>query len=333
VARNIESFYPSTSSIEPEGELIVEKDMMGPSPPMEDRKKEISVVVPVYNEIDNVTDVVEDLVSTLASQGIPFEIILVDDGSTDGTLDLAQSLQKTHTSVHVIPHGSNRGKTAALETGFRYASGKYIILMDGDGQFVARDIMTMIEELEKGFDIVNGWGKKEENESLTKIIPSLIYNSISRKLFSLDVHQFNLGFKAFKHEAIENISLKKDEHRYILPILKDKGYTISEVPVTYLPRKNGDSKYGIWRIPCGILDMVALKIELEMGERPFRLFGMLSVGLIFLGALCGLTALHQAAGGQSVNMLLLVFLILFCLCGVTMLFVGYAVEAVTCPRQ
>jgi len=333
VVRNIDSFYPSTSSFNTGGELIVENKILDPSRAMDETEKKISVIVPLYNEIGNVVSVVNDLHATLTSQEKDFEIILVDDGSTDGTLDVARSFQEKYAPVHVISHGSNKGKTAALETGFKYANGDYIILMDGDGQFVAKDIMKMIEELEKGFDVVNGWGKKSESEPLTKIIPSFIYNSISRKLFSLKVHQFNLGFKAFKRETVKNISLKKDEHRYILPILKDKGYTISEVPVTYLPRMNGNSKYGIWRIPCGIMDMVALKLELEMGERPFRLFGLVSAGLMFLGAVCGFTALYQVLFKNTYNVFFLILLILFCLCGVTLLFVGYAVEAVTCPRK
>jgi len=333
VARNIESFYSSTSSIKPEGELTAERDIMGPSPTMEGGKKKVSVVVPLYNEIDNITAVVDDLESTLGSSHLDFEIILVDDGSTDGSLEGIRSLQNKYPCIHVISHGSNKGKTAALLTGFRYACGDFVVLMDGDGQFIAQDIPVMVRELERGYDVVNGWGKKSESEPLTKIIPSLIYNFISRKLFSLDVHQFNLGFKAFRRQSIQDLSLKKDEHRYILPLLKDRGFTISEVPVSYLPRKNGNSKYGIMRIPCGIMDMIALKIELVMGERPFRIFGMMSCGLIFLGGLLGLDALYLLLLGSSINMLLIAFILIFFLCGVTLLFVGYAVEAVTSPRQ
>lgn len=300
---------------------------------MEDGKKRVSVVVPLYNEIDNVIGVVEDLESTLDSSSFDFEIVLVDDGSTDGTLEVIRSLQKEHKSIHVISHGSNRGKTAALLTGFACACGDFIVLMDGDGQFMAQDILVMIRELEKGYDVVNGWGRKSESEPLTKIIPSLVYNYISRKLFSLDVHQFNLGFKAFKRQSVKELSLKKDEHRYILPLLRKRGFTISEVPVSYFPRKNGNSKYGIMRIPCGIMDMIALKIELTIGERPFRIFGAVSCGLIFLGGLLGLDAVYQLLRGSNIDMLLFSFIFISFLCGITLLFVGYAVEAVTCPRQ
>ena len=287
--------------------------------------KNLSIVVPLFNEEENVQSVVEDLEETLSTLRISYEIILVDDGSTDGTLSAARDLERAYTAVRTFSHETNRGKSAAMMTGFRYVEGDYVILMDGDGQFLAQDIPKMIEKLEEGYDVVNGWGKKKE--PITKIIPSLIYNTISRKLFSLSVHQFNLGYKAFKREAVKDIFLKKDEHRYILPLLKEKGCTIAEVPVAYLPRQSGKSKYGVTRIPTGILDMVALKLELMFGERPFRPLGMASLALISLGAIPGFHALQGWAEG-SIPPLSIVLSVIFFLSGVNMLLIGYAVEAV-----
>lgn len=323
--KSAESFYEYPPSSMKEVGIHIPYTEYG----VEDRKK-LSVVVPLFNEEKNVQSVVEDLEETLSILGASYEIILVDDGSTDETLEVAHSLQRKYTTVKTLSHRTNKGKSAAMMTGFRYVEGDYIILMDGDGQFLAHDIPKMVEKLEEGYDVVNGWGKKKE--PITKVIPSLIYNGISRKLFSLNVHQFNLGYKAFKREAVKDIFLKKDEHRYILPLLKEQGCTITEVPVEYLPRQNGRSKYGIMRIPTGILDMVALKLELMLGERPFRPLGMASLGLIFLGIIPGIHAVLEWSSG-NMSLWSIALSTIFFLSGVNMLLIGYAVEAVKCGHR
>lgn len=295
-----------------------------------DEGKRLSVVVPLYNERDNIQEVVHDLERTLYLMGIGSEIILVDDGSIDGTLEVIRSLQREYSNIRIFSHGINKGKTAAMVTGFQHSEGNYIVLMDGDGQFVAADIPKMIEKLEKGCDVVNGWGKKKE--PLTKVIPSRIYNGISKRLFRLNVHQFNLGFKAFKREVLEDLILKRDEHRYILPLLKEKGFKIVEVPVEYLPRQNGTSKYGIMRIPTGVMDMISLKMEMVLGERPFRVFGLASSGLFLAGILLGLHTVYSWMSG-SVSMWSFGFCGMFLLSGINMLFLGYAVEAAKHPRR
>lgn len=310
---------------------VILQDMSCLEHNLEDGRKKLTVVVPLYNEKENAPGVVEDLYRTLTSRGAVFEIILVDDGSTDGTSEVLHSLQRKYQYVRVVSHETNMGKTAAMMTGFQHAGGDYIILMDGDGQFVAKDIPKMVEKLEEGYDVVNGWGKKRE--PITKIIPSLIYNGISRKLFSLNVHQFNLGFKAFKREALEDLTMRRDEHRYILPLLMEKGYTITEVPVEYLPRLHGKSKYGIMRIPYGILDMIALKMELILGERPFRFFGLASGGLISSGIILGLYDTYGWISGSVVPTYSIALVLTFLLSGVNVFFAGYAVEAVKSPRR
>jgi glycosyltransferase involved in cell wall biosynthesis len=296
-----------------------------------DGRKKLSVVVPLYNEKDNIREVVEDLEETLILSEMEFEIVLVDDGSTDDTFKIARGLERECPYVKVICHETNKGKSAAMMTGFRNVEGDYIVLMDGDGQFSARDIPRMIEKLEEGYDVINGWGEKQE--PITKIIPSLIYNGICRRIFSLNVRQFNLGFKAFRRETVEGLHLKKDEHRYILPLLKEKQCKITEVPVAYLPRQNGKSKYGIMRIPNGVMDMVALKIELTLGERPFRFFGFVSCGLILLAILLGLYAGYEVLFNNIVHMWSIAFSVVFLLFGITLLFIGYAIEEARCPRR
>lgn len=327
MTESTEAFYSSPSS-SMEEKVSAERPSFTYSL---DEIKRLSVVVPLYNEEDNIYQVVDDLEQTFASLGIDGEIILIDDGSTDRTLEIAQLLEREYPHVNVVSHDVNQGKTAAMQTGFRYATGDYVVLMDGDGQFLAKDIPKMVEKLKDGFDVVNGWGQKKE--PLTKTIPSLIYNGISRKLFSLNVHQFNLGYKAFKREALADLILKKDEHRYILPLLKEKGFTITEVPVEYLPRQNGKSKYGVMRIPLGVMDMVSLKMELALGERPFRVFGLVSLGLILSGLFFGLYSVYSVIVGSEISMWPIAFCTMFLLSGITMLFVGYAVETAKCPRK
>ncbi len=318
----------SLYTLPPVEEEVTEKDVF--SDKSLGHTKKLSVVVPVYNEEDSIQNVVEDLEETLSSVGMPFEIIVVDDGSTDNTLQSVRLLLE-HCHLRVISYSMNQGKTAAMMTGFHHAEGDYIVLMDGDGQFLAKDIPKMVRRLEEGCDVVNGWGKKKE--PITKIIPSLIYNAISRKLFSLNVHQFNLGYKAFKKECIENLILRKDEHRYILPLLKQQGFTIEEVPVEYLPRENGTSKYGIMRIPYGVLDMISLKIEMACGERPFRIFGLISLGLILLGGLLGTYTVLEWILGTGITVWDAVFSLMLLLSGINILFAGYAVESAKNPRR
>ncbi|MBU7014115.1 MAG: glycosyltransferase family 2 protein [Theionarchaea archaeon] len=321
MTKRIDSFYQHSTS--PVKEVTIQVTCLEDG--MVDGGKHVSVIVPLYNEEHNVQVVVEDLEETLIPLGTEFEIILVDDGSTDRTLEIAQAMQRRyHPHVKVLVHDVNKGKTAAMMTGFQHAGGEYLILMDGDGQFRATDIPRMIQKLERGYDVVNGWGKKRE--PMTKIVPSLVYNGICQRLFSLPVHQFNLGFKAFRRDVVRDLYLKKDEHRYILPLLKQKGCTITEVSVDYLPRLNGKSKYGAMRIPYGIMDMVALKMDLTLGERPFRLFGMISFGMLFAALFSGLYTLHTWISGAGIpwwNVFLAAALLFS---GINVLLVGYAVE-------
>ncbi|MGC1119541.1 MAG: glycosyltransferase family 2 protein [Candidatus Methanofastidiosia archaeon] len=319
--KRIDSFYKhSTSPVE---EVTVQVPYLEDG--VVDGGKQVSVIVPLYNEEKNVQSVVEDLEETLILLGTEFEIILVDDGSTDRTLEIAQAMQRRYQPhVKVLVHDVNKGKSAAMMTGFQYAGGEYLVMMDGDGQFRAADIPKMVEKLERGYEVVNGWGKKRE--PITKIIPSLIYNGICQRLFSLPVHQFNLGFKAFRRDVVRDLHLKRDEHRYILPLLKDKGCTITEVSVDYLPRLNGKSKYGVMRIPCGIMDMVALKMDLTLGERPFRFFGMISFGMLSAALLSGLYTLYTWISGAGMPWWNIVLTAALLLSGINVLLVGYAVE-------
>lgn len=321
MTKRIDSFYQHSTS--PAEEVTIQVTCLEDG--TVDGGKRISVIVPLYNEEKNVQSVVEDLEETLIPLRTEFEIILVDDGSTDRTLEIAQAMQRRyHPHVKVLVHDTNKGKTAAMMTGFQHAAGEYLVLMDGDGQFRAADIPRMVEKLGRGYDVVNGWGKKRE--PITKIIPSLIYNGICKRLFSLPVHQFNLGFKAFRRDVVRDLYLKKDEHRYILPLLKDKGCTITEVSVDYLPRLNGKSKYGAMRIPCGIMDMVALKMDLTLGERPFRLFGMISFGMLSAAFLSGLYTVYTWISGAGASWWGLIWMAALLLSGINVLLVGYAVE-------
>lgn len=232
----------------------------------------ISVVVPVYNEENAIEEVLKNISSAL--EKYDHEIIVVDDGSTDNTRERAE-----YKNSIVISHKKNMGKSDALNTGFRIAKGDYIFMIDGDGQFDPADMPKFIEKLDEGYDIVNGYCKKKD--PLGKLIFSRIYNSICRKVFDIKIRQFNLGFKAFRREVLEGIDLKNGEHRYIIPILKKNSSKICEVPVSYYPRKDGKSKYGTSRILKGLIDMIAVKIDLTI-KNPSRFFFSFGVLFFFL---------------------------------------------------
>lgn len=242
----------------------------------------ISIIVPMYNEEESIKTLVYGLKSVMENYGNQFEIILIDDGSSDKTGEITKELAVGFDFLKVFHHSVNKGKTAAIKTGLRYSSGEILVLIDADLQYEPKDIPKLIELINEGFDVVNGW-RDRRKDPITKKFSSRTYNFLTRKLFGVKIHDYNSGLKAFKREALKKMPLLKGQHRYMLVLAKHCNLRIGEIKVQHCERTYGKSKYGIKRLFCGITDLMVLRLELTFMERPMLLFGGLGLLMITLG--------------------------------------------------
>jgi glycosyltransferase involved in cell wall biosynthesis len=246
-----------------------------------------SIIVPAYNEEENIQPLAKTLFEMIEKDGLDAEVVLVDDGSTDKTWTRALEMEYLHKDFRAVHLKRNKGKTRALIEGFEAATGDVYLIYDADMQFHPDDIPVMIKEIEAGADVVTGWKQGKYG----KWFVSGIYNVLSRRLFGLDVHDLN-SMKAFKKEVIEGMVLRKGWHRYMVALAADNGFKIREIKVRLRPRKYGETKYSIWRIPVGFLDLIAVKFQLSFMLKPMLLFGSVGIVLFGLGFLVGLYALY-----------------------------------------
>ncbi|MDA0990259.1 MAG: glycosyltransferase family 2 protein, partial [Verrucomicrobia bacterium] len=202
-------------------------------------EQRITIVVPAYNEAENIGTLVEAVGALFASSDLEGDLLVVDDGSTDGTAAVAQRLAASHEFLSVIAYQPNRGLTHALETGFRAATGDILVFYPADMQYHPQDIPAMVAKLNEGFDIVTGWKQGEYDKRFV----STIYNRLSRFLFRVDVHDLN-SVKAFRREVIESLDFRQDFHRYMVVMAVEAGFKAGEVKVTLYPRLTGQSKFG-----------------------------------------------------------------------------------------
>jgi len=250
---------------------------------------EVSVVVPAYNEEGNIELLAEKFDAMFATADFSGEVILVDDGSDDRTHALAAECAQRYPFWRVIRHRTNQGLTHALETGFSAAKGQILVFYPADLQYLPEDIPAMIGRIRDGYDVVTGW--KQGSYGLRRFVSS-VYNLASRALFHVGVHDLN-SVKAFRAEVIENITFRRDWHRYMVVMAAEAGYRVSEVKVRLYPRHSGKSKYsGISRIPVGLLDMLAVKFQLSFVKKPLLFFGSLGLVMLALAFIVGLVAIY-----------------------------------------
>ena len=252
------------------------------SQPQPSRPPQISVLIPARNEADNIPTLLQKVNSAftaLAAQDQACELVLIDDGSTDGTGDLAASLAPQYPFLRLVRHRRNQGLTAALRTGFREVRGDVVVFLPADLESdPEEDIPKLLGRLDEGYDVVAGWrqGRKEG-----KVFASGVYNRVSKALFHIDLHDMN-WIKAFRREVIESLPpLRSDWHRFILQIAAHQGFRIGEVPTTWHRRQAGQSKFGFGRIPISLLDVLVVWFLLTFSQAPMRFFG--GLGLACLG--------------------------------------------------
>lgn len=242
-----------------------------------------SIVVPFYNEQENVPQLYVKIIDTMDAIGESYEMIFVDDGSKDGTFRQLSEIAQTDERVVVVRLRRNFGQTAALKAGFDHSNGEIIISMDGDLQHDPAEIPRFIEKMKEGYDIVSGWRVERTDHWLMRRIPSWVANRMMAKLSRVDLHDFGTTFKAYRREILSEIHLYGELHRFIPALASWAGASIGEVPITNIRRTNGKSNYGISRTIRVLLDLVSVKFLLDYSTRPLQLFGLAGLGCLLTG--------------------------------------------------
>jgi glycosyltransferase involved in cell wall biosynthesis len=232
-----------------------------------------SIVVPLHNEEENVTDLYARLKQVMESSGESFEMVLVDDGSNDGTFPLLREIAAVDSRVTVVKLRRNFGQTAGLAAGFDHARGEYIIAMDGDLQHDPADIPKFVEKIHEGFDIVSGWRKRRIDNFLIRRVPSRVANWLMAKLSGVDIHDFGTTFKAYRRDVIHQVPLYGELHRFIPALASWHGATICEIPIKNVNRERGVSHYGISRTFRVFFDLITIRFLLRYLSRPLHFFG------------------------------------------------------------
>lgn len=283
-----------------------------------------SVIVPAYNEEENISLLAEKFQEVFEKSGNTGELVIVDDGSSDKTYQKALEFKKHYPFIKVASHSQNLGKTQALVTGFSIAEGDIYVIFDADLQFDPFDVPRMVAEIQNGSDIVTGWKQGKYEKKLV----SNVYNRLSQKLFKTPIHDLN-SIKAFKKEILDNITLRKDWHRYLVVLAAEQGYKVSEIKVNLYPRKFGKSKYSGWgRILIGVLDLFAVKFQLTFMQKPMLLFGSIGLILTVLGILAGIVALVLRIFFETGFRPLLNLVMLLVLSGILFFILGFLAEAI-----
>lgn len=251
--------------------------------------KKISIVIPLFNEEESVTPLSHDIRKAMSRLNIDYEVIFVDDGSIDTSLEKLKEITRTDNRFHYLSFRKNYGKSAALHVGFKAATGDVVVTMDADLQDDPIEIQNLIKKLDEGFDLCSGW-KKKRQDPLIKKISSKFFNFVTRVISGIKIHDFNCGLKAYRKDVVESVKVYGELHRYIPVLAKWQGFTITEVPVMHHQRRYGKTKFGISRFFKGFIDLVTVVFVTRYIKRPMHFFGFLGAlsflaGFIVLGYL------------------------------------------------
>jgi glycosyltransferase involved in cell wall biosynthesis len=248
---------------------------------------DLSLVIPVYNEVESLPELYARLTEVLGGLSLVYEIVFIDDGSTDGTFEGLRTLYDRDPHVRALRFRRNFGKTAALVAGFDECRGSTIMTMDADLQDDPSEIPNFLAKLDEGFDLVSGW-KKDRQDPISKTLPSKVFNRVVSTATGIHMHDFNNGFKAYRREVTEELKLYADLHRFIPVMASWRGFKVVEIPVKHHPRKYGKSKFGAGRFAKGMLDFFKVLFLTRYMQKPLHLFGGIGAVLVFIGVVVGL---------------------------------------------
>ncbi len=251
---------------------------------------DISVIIPLFNEADSLPELASWIGRVMSENGYSYEVIMVDDGSTDSSWEVIKGLSAADPLVHGIRFRRNYGKSAALYCGFDKARGDVVITMDADLQDSPEEIPGLFKMItEEGYDLVSGWKQHRQDNKLTKNLPSKLFNATARKVTGIKLHDMNCGLKAYRKEVVKSIEVYGEMHRYIPYLAKNAGYTkIGEKKVHHQKRKYGKSKFGMNRFVNGFLDLMSLWFLSTFGKKPMYFFGYSGLAMFFAGTVIAL---------------------------------------------
>lgn len=258
-----------------------------------EKNVDISIVVPVFNEQDNVEAVYSAISSALQMMGCTYEIVMVDDGSSDKSYSVLTRLASSDTALKVIRFRRNFGQTAAMSAGFDYAKGDIIIPMDGDLQNDPADIPRLVAKIHEGYDVVSGWRRDRKDTFISRKIPSMIANSLISRQTGVHLHDYGCTLKAYRREVLDGINLYGEMHRFVPALASQFGAKVTEIPVNHFPRLHGVSKYGISRTLRVVLDLLTVKFLMAYSTKPIQLFGKWGFYTMFAAAGTGTMTLYM----------------------------------------
>lgn len=299
------------------------------------KKQLLSIVIPAKNEEDSVMILYHEIISVSQKLSNAYEIIFVDDGSTDQTYQKLEQLHKKNKKVKVIKLRGNFGKSIALQVGFDHAKGDIIFTLDADLQDNPQDIPSFLDKLNQGYDLVSGWKKTRNDPTISKVIPSRIINSITRLLTGLQIHDINCGFKAYKKEVIQNLNLYGELYRFVPVLALKQNFKVGEVVVDHRSRKFGKTKFGWGRGIKGILDLITIVFLTGYFRSPGHFFGTLGLFSFFLGFMIGvhITYLRVTTGSIQFRHPLLFLGMLLMIIGVQLISTGLLAEMIVYSKQ
>jgi glycosyltransferase involved in cell wall biosynthesis len=293
----------------------------------------LTVLIPAFNEEESLSELVRWVVKELSPFGANFEILVIDDGSTDGTAAVLRALGEEHPPLRSLSFLRNYGKSAALAVGFREARGRYVVTMDADLQDDPAEILPLLSKLSEGFDLVSGW-KQDRKDPFVKTSSSKVFNRVTRWASGLDLHDFNCGLKAYRQDVAKSLQVYGEMHRYLPVLAHVMGFRVTEIGVRHHPRRFGQSKFGRSRFLNGLFDLMTVLFLTRQRSSPLHFFGR--VGLVFgvLGGIISLYFLSIWFGGAGLRLRPLMLLgIAFLLVGIQFVSLGLIAELFVASRD
>jgi glycosyltransferase involved in cell wall biosynthesis len=289
---------------------------------------DVSVVLPIHDEVESLPLLIEAIASTLSSSQINYEIICVDDGSTDGSGEYLKQEAQTRSDLKAVILRRNYGQTAAMAAGFYYALGKAIVTLDADLQNDPADIPMLLAKLDEGYDLVSGWRQKRQDGAVNRLFPSKIANWLIRRTTSVNIHDYGCSLKAYRAELLADMNLYGELHRFLPALAYIEGARITEMPVRHHARRFGRSKYGIWRTFRVLMDLLTILFMKRFLTRPMHVFGLLGLISMVSGTAIGiyLTFVKLALGEMIGNRPLLILAVLLLVTGVQLFCFGLLAE-------
>ncbi|NEQ39957.1 MAG: glycosyltransferase family 2 protein [Okeania sp. SIO3I5] len=289
---------------------------------------DLSIVTPIYNEVDSIPQLLETISTTLKENQLTYEIICVDDGSQDGSTKLLTELAQKRTDLKAIILRRNYGQTAAMAAGFNHASGKVVVTLDGDLQNDPADIPLLLSKLDEGYDLVSGWRKNRQDDAVRRLLPSKIANWIIGKVTGVNLHDYGCSLKAYRLELVADMNLYGELHRFLPALAFIEGARITEIAVNHYARRYGKSKYGLGRTFRVVMDLLTVFFMKKFLTRPMHVFGMLGLISGGLGLVLGiyLTILKLGFGENIGDRPLLILVVVLLLAGLQLFSFGLLAE-------